>query len=123
MTGEGVRALLFERTATRGNVPVLESQVPKLVRQSRALPHRVSGSGDADEHPVSGGVAHGQAVFVGSDVKDGNIEFGGLLDQGNKVAQRLDSETVRTTELPGRLSCLMFDVGGHHCAAMAWSSR
>jgi hypothetical protein len=59
------------------------------VGEGAALPHRIPGAGDPDEHGVAVWIPHRQAVLIGAGVEHGYIDPGRLLNDRYKVTQWL----------------------------------
>ena len=100
----------------------------QFVSQGASLPHRLPGPRDADEHGTTLRIAHRQAVFVGSHLKDGNVDAGRLLDQSDKITQWLQTQPMFRPEPLG--GCTSLNLGVHDCChrcqivvGMACSSR
>lgn len=81
--------------------PVSEQHVPEFVRECAALPHRIGRRGHADEHGAALGVAHRQPVLVRLRIQNRNVVPGDLLDDGDEIAQGLDSQVVFPAEAQG----------------------
>jgi hypothetical protein len=83
--------------------------VTKLPGQGAALPHRSTRPGHADEHSAALWVTHRQAVFVRSPVESRHITPGCLLDQGDEITQRRQSQVVAFRQLRHATTAMIRD--------------
>jgi hypothetical protein len=98
---------------------VLEQNVRELVGKRAALSHRVGRLRDRNDGRPELRVAHRHSVLGGMDDEHGDVHTGGLLDDGDEVAERLVAQPVLSPELLRCLPTVGLGIDTHAAAGIA----